>query len=386
MAEGVTQFADGLFSRSKALHFPCRDRQVVEIDADAELNTAFTVLVTHNLICAPVWDATQGGYIGWFDVDDALNIVADIDLISSATASDEAARLRTTAVKVVDVFNPANRMRNPELQPPWIAVGPMTEMKEVLRVLGNQARRVPVVDPQSGKVVKIISQMDVVRQVYSSLAANARSYPKAVFDATPAGTGVGMRPVVTVSEAKEARDAFRAMIDERVSAVGVVDEEDSSLIGVISNKDILSVLKAKGWGGTAAPASASSSSLPNVPMPHVPPPAATANKRPRGRFSIAASTMSNVDVFAMPAMAFVAEARGLHDKRKTQAAVAEIHGDATFHHIFGLLAATGFHRVFVVDDAKRPIGVVSASDLCKLLSDALESEGHVRPPPVPRRA
>ena len=91
MAEGVTQFADGLFSRSKALHFPCRDRQVVEIDADAELNTAFTVLVTHNLICAPVWDATQGGYIGWFDVDDALNIVADIDLISSATASDDSA-------------------------------------------------------------------------------------------------------------------------------------------------------------------------------------------------------------------------------------------------------------------------------------------------------
>ena len=41
----------------------------------------------------------------------------------------------------------------------------------------------------------------------------------------PASTGMGLQPVVVVTEDHEARDAFRAIIDNHVSAVGVVETD-----------------------------------------------------------------------------------------------------------------------------------------------------------------
>jgi CBS-domain-containing membrane protein len=361
-------FADGMFYNGEAINFPVRDRQIIEVDADAEISVAFTVLVTHQLLCAPVWDAQQQGYLGFFDVEDALNIVSDIDLVANAGGETEtSARLRTTAVKVVDVFNPVNRMRNPQMQAPWIAVGPKTPMKEVITILATIARRVPIVDPGSGKVLKIISQMDVVKQLYSSLGATKT--PPSLFDSTPHVSGIGIHPVVCVTEDDEARTAFKTMIDKNVSAVGITDEE-GSLCGMISNKDILVVLRSKGWGGPQQ------SSLPN--------------KTSRGRFSIASSTMGNVNVFAMPTMMFVQEARSQSEKNKakTHVAVAEVGMDTTFKHIIGMLATTGFHRIFIVDEQKKPLGVVSVADICTLVNEGMMPEPApvAKAPPVPKRS
>lgn len=41
---------------------------------------------------------------------------------------------------------------------------------------------------------------------------------------------------------------------------------------------------------------------------------------------------------------------------------------ATISHVIGLLSATGYHRVFVVDAAGRPVGVVSITDILRFAS------------------
>jgi len=42
-----------------------------------------------------------------------------------------------------------------------------------------------------------------------------------------------------------------------------------------------------------------------------------------------------------------------------------VHEDATVAHVVNLLAKTGYHRVFVVDDDMKPVGVVSFADIIK---------------------
>jgi CBS-domain-containing membrane protein len=349
--------------------FPLRDRQVIEIDCESTISDAFGVLLTHNILCAPVWDATQQGYLGFFDVDDALNIAYDIDLLGGKT-KEAPARLRTTAVKVLDVFVKSNLIRNPEMQAPWVAVGPSVCMKDVVDILATAARRVPVVDPTSGRCVKLVSQMDVCRQLYSSIQTCRPHELPACLLQTPQETGLGMKPVIVVTEDHEARDAFRAIIDNCLSAVGVVDEA-GKLAGCISNKDIQIVTKG------AAPSSEKPKKL-VAPMMAAP-------TRARGRFSIANGTMGNADFFSMPALMFVFEVRKqMEQGGKTHAAVVVATPDTPFKDIIEKLATSHHHRVFLVNDAHEPVGVVSVADICQLVASNLVPPPAV-PPPVPTR-
>ena len=48
----------------------------------------------------------------------------------------------------------------------------------------------------------------------------------------------------------------------------------------------------------------------------------------------------------------------------------------TLGHAIGLLAATGYHRVFVVDGNGKPIGVVSVTDILRFASSNADASGH----------
>lgn len=350
---------------------------------------AFGTLLTHNLLCAPVWDAQQGGYLGFFDVNDALSISYDIDLISQATGDSDQAKqsMRTTAVQVFEVFNRANQIRNPDLEAPWIAVGPFVSMKDVIPILAKQSRRVPIVDPESGKVVKIISQMDVARTMHLLAGSQREADWPEMLRKTPASTGIGIKPVVTITEEQEAREAFKQMIDRNVSCVGVVDDE-GKLIGCISNKDIQVVMR--GLQQNKPPPS--SGKIGSVPV--------SAQTRQPGRFSIAASTTSDRDFFGMLAMMFVAEVRKETERDgRIHVAVCELTPDATFKEIIDKISMTGHHRVFLIDEEHHPVGLVSVADICGLVLDELEAVGYgptgckkseqpsnkTAPPPIPSR-
>jgi CBS-domain-containing membrane protein len=83
---------------------------------------------------------------------------------------------------------------------------------------------------------------------------------------------------------------------------------------------------------------------------------------------------------------------------KTHAVVVAVSPSATFKHIVEKIATSHHHRVFLVDDEYRPVGVISVSDVCKLLAMEMvkpaEAEEQPQaaagllvkaPPPVPKR-
>lgn len=329
--------------------------------------------MTHNLLCVPVFDSQQDGYLGFFDINDALTIARDVDLVKTATG--EGSQMRTTLLKVVDVFNKANMIRDPSMEAPWIPVGPLVCMRDVVPVLDSIARRVPVVDPTSGKLIKIISQMDVVRAVRSMLGSRRQNEWPAILLSSPALMGIGMKSVATITEEEEARDAFKTMVDHRVSCVGVLDDS-GVLIGAITNKDLNVVIRGSQQKQTKMMA-----------------PMMAAPSRQMGRFSIAASTMSDKDYFGMPAMMFVNEVSSeMQRNRNMPSSFCSASPDTTFKDLIEKIDATGHHRVFLVDEDNKPVGLVSISDICRLVNmdvnppkEESKSPAARAPPPVPKR-
>lgn len=302
-------------------------------------------------------------------VNDALSISYDIDLVSQArgTSKSEAKQnMSTSAVQVFEVFNKNNRIRNIDV--PWVAVGPLAPMREVIKVLATtKTRRVPVVDQTTGKTIKIISQSDVCRQLYQIAASTRESEWPAMFTQTPRSTGLGMHPVTTIRADQEAREAFRLMIDEDITCVGVVDETDKA-IGCISNRDIHIITK-----GMAQP---------KKPVPSFAAPTARSRK-----FSIASSVMGERDYFGMLAMVFVNEVQ--NSERRKQAQLCTASPDSTFKQILDKLTNTGQHRVFLVDEQGKPEGLISVSDICTLVWAEVARENakpSAVPPPLPKKA
>lgn len=264
----------------------------------------------------------------------------------------------------------------------WIAVGPNVKMIEVLELLSTRARRVPIVDSHSGKVVKLISQMDIVRALHTLIQVSRENeLPKFLLEC-PLSTGIGPSKVICVTEDDEAREAFKRMIDHNISCVAVVDDANK-LCGVISNMDISVVVNEKKPPNSGNQQNAANKHFNPMMM-------GQAHSRPRGRFSIATG-MGTVDYLGMLSMQFVGEVRkaseGPQGGRKEHVAVCEVSMETPFRTIVEMIYRTGMHRVFLVDANKAPVGIVSVSDICKLCLRELKgaTASARKPPAIPKR-
>lgn len=262
----------------------------------------------------------------------------------------------------------------------WIAVGPNVKMIEVLELLSTRARRVPIVDSHSGKVIKLISQMDIVRGLHTLIQVSRENELPNFLLESPESTGIGPSKVITITEDDEAREAFKLMIDHNISCVGIVDESNK-LCGVISNMDISVVVNEK-----KNPATNNN----NHNKHFNPMMMGQTHTRPRGRFSIATG-MGNVNYLGMLSMQFMGEVRKMNEgpqgSRKEHVSVCEATVLTPFRTIIELIYRTGMHRVFLVDANKSPVGIVSVSDICKLCLRELKGAtvSARKPPAVPKR-
>jgi CBS-domain-containing membrane protein len=215
------------------------------------------------------------------------------------------------------------------LAAPWVPITPSTSMSDVIFLL-TKVRRVPVIDPVTQKVLKVISQSLVCNQMSEVLSTMSPVPP--LFMQTPRECGVATKNVVTVSEETLAKEAFEILIKKNVSAVGVVDE-NGLLLTCITAKDIRLLPTVDSEGALASEMDATMEELLNL-----------------------------------PAVDFVSKARLASEKRgKTRPAVVVIGMDTPVLHMISKLAKTNMHRLFLVDAQHKPCGVFSVADAVKLL-------------------
>ncbi len=115
-------------------------------------------------------------------------------------------------------------------------VGPDTTVQGALDLLDeHDIRHLPVMDP-SGMLLSIISDRDLRPITDPDVVGDADLV--AVLLARPV-EAVLKRLAVAVHPEDTAAEAARVMVDERVGALPVVDEDSGDLVGILSYVDLL---------------------------------------------------------------------------------------------------------------------------------------------------
>mmetsp|Transcript_2890 Transcript_2890/g.7933 ORF Transcript_2890/g.7933 Transcript_2890/m.7933 type:complete len:363 (-) Transcript_2890:261-1349(-) len=307
------------------------DREVVCIDAKASREEAYQTLADNNVLSAPVYDAARKKYLGMVDMGDVAAYMVDTYSDGSTSGSFAtlkaliaAARAKSHAdvIKLVDLSHHDAFKPMPIRTPLLMVVARLAGYPESLGV-----HRVPIVDPDTQVVVKIISQSAVI----DVLSKHIDEFGTGL-DATLEELGLARKPVVAVGEEDQALAAFRLMKDRNISAVAVVDAE-GHLLANISNSDVKTMLG-----------------------------------------------QNRVLSLAQTAMDFVAAVRAGDAARtssgKSTAAAMHVHPETTVKQLISKLAATKVHRMYVCDAEGLLIGVVSLKDILRaLVVDVGEANG-----------
>ena len=313
---------------------------VIVIDSKMTPLEAATVLWENNIMGAPVYDAKTKTYVGMFDVRDILSCVTAAHREFLAMGGSHKPGADTRLPHEVELHHKTQReLMAKALQhikisthPPspgavtvsyLAARNPMvpfhtkdTSLLEICKILAERSKhRVPITDSSSGSPVctGIISQSGLVAFISSKC-------PPGSLDEKMVDAGISYRKeVVKIKDDATAADAFELLDSHRLSGIAVVDE-DGKLIGNTSARDIKNAVMDAGRTG-----------------------------------------------MDMDILSYLAHVRQSQFDKKDKYPSCHVHEDATVGHVVHLLAKTGFHRVFVVDENMKPVGVVSFADIIKYM-------------------
>lgn len=183
---------------------------------------------------------------------------------------------------------------------------------DCLKQLHEHHSRQAILEDSDGNITAYVTQSDIVRTLSKHL-----NLLESITNKTLRGTGFQLKKVITVAPPKKAIDAFKLIRDNRVSAVGVVDKE-GILVGNISASDIKMIEH-------------------------------DARHLPR--------LFNSVEVFTIKCNQF----------NNVDGEVVTCSIDDKLESVIQKLSERKIHRIYVVDEKKKPVGVLSVSDLFTLL-------------------
>ena len=122
-----------------------------------------------------------------------------------------------------------------------ISIPPSKSIKDTAKVMmEHKFRRLPIADPGSGKVLGIVTVMDIMNFLGGGDKFNiiVNKYD----DNFLAAINVSIKEimthdVVTLSNKASINDTLRTMLDNRIGAIPIVDA-DENLVGIITERDI----------------------------------------------------------------------------------------------------------------------------------------------------
>ena len=290
-----------------------KPQSVVEVDSTMPPHEGFDKLLKANVLAAPVYDHTAKQYIGFLDVR---------DLVSSLIFAHESEALHVPWAETwIDVYKRGLARKYDGLgsasvaylarRTPFKPVHKEHNLIDVAKALSTRLHRVPVVDPSSERCIHIISQSSIINYFIKHRHELRDEWKQSI-----QSLSIGLCKVMCATADQSAWSAFKLLEVSGVSGLAVIDK-DGKLVGNTSARDLkLFVLD-------------------------------------RGHLSL--------DV---PIMTYLSQIRQLEH-------IDEVHPScsvtlsATIGYVMELMAATKYHRVFIIDVQARPIGVLSVTDILR---------------------
>eukprot|EP00042_Codosiga_hollandica_P034180 m.238002 g.238002 ORF g.238002 m.238002 type:complete len:323 (-) comp54343_c1_seq4:158-1126(-) len=292
------------------------ERTVVTLDSLTPVDQAFKTLADAHVSSAPVFDQQANAYIGFFDINDMVAyVVKMLHHSGDAAPLPESFRDMHHFLSTLTHFVPVEvaQIANLSKNNPFLPVYDDTPFLEVLEILGRHAvHRVPVVDRASGRVTRLITQSAVVKY----LAKNLNEL-QPLSENTVASTSLGLKTVFSVACDAPVLQAFETLVANKITGVALVDTT-GVIVTALSSSD-LRVL----------------------------------------------TTGHKFRLKGITALQLVQKSRALEANARPAIVCARL----TTHlsEIASKLAATGLHRIFILDDQENPIGVISVRDLIRFI-------------------
>jgi CBS domain-containing protein len=196
---------------------------------------------------------------------------------------------------------------------PFFCASPTTSVEQALRFMGAGVHHLLVVDPETGAVANLVSQTDMIRELAKHVASMG-----AAAQLTLSEAGLGQRPVLCVRNTDAALDAFCELQVAGVSGGAIVNGE-GKLVGNLSRHDLKGTQGGTGFGAL------------------------------------------NQSI--------------MHYQRKHRVALAQrlvtVHAGTTLAEVLATMARERVHRVFVVEGGMVPRGLVTQTDVCRVLAERL---------------
>jgi len=216
-----------------------KDQKLITVEARDPLPKAFKILVENNIWSAPVFESEKREYIGFIDlIDIVLYLVEILD-----NQKNNLGKVEQTFSEEQDFYTLLEQVEKFDLtvtdaiagiskRNPMCPIRRKATVLEACRIFANtHVHKLPILS-SPWHLAHVLSQLDVIQW----LSENEEKLPN-FGKQTLKETEIGIKPVISVSLSTSAKDAFKEIVKQKISAVAVVDS-NGVLVANFSAKDI----------------------------------------------------------------------------------------------------------------------------------------------------
>lgn len=320
LEEDESQILVKFFKFHKCYDLIPTSAKLVVFDTHLLVKKAFYALVHNGVRAAPLWDSAQQQFVGMLTITDFIKIL-QMYYTNPTTRMDELEEHE------LDTWRKVLK----EKVHPLVSIGPEASLFDaILTLIKNRIHRLPVIDPDTGNVLYILTHKRILRFLFLYINELPKpSFSNKTLEELRIGT---FKNIETATEETSIILALKKFVERRVSALPVVDK-DGKLVNIYSKFDVINLAAEK--------------------------------------------TYNNLDITLGEANEY---------RNDWFEGVQSCKLNETLFEIMEKIVRAEVHRLVVIDDEDKVIGIVSLSDLLNYLvlkpcsQDSGEKEDSETPP------
>uniref|UniRef100_A0A672H2C3 Protein kinase, AMP-activated, gamma 3a non-catalytic subunit n=1 Tax=Salarias fasciatus TaxID=181472 RepID=A0A672H2C3_SALFA len=199
--------------------------KLVIFDTTLQVKKAFFALVANGLRAAPLWDSKLQRFVGMLTITDFINILH--------------CYYKSPMVQMYELeSHKIETWRDIYLQYSshfLISISPEASLFDAIySLLRHKIHRLPVIDPESGNVLHILTHKRILKFLHIFVSA---------LQIQELGIGT-FRDIATVQQTASVYDALSIFVERRVSALPVVDQQ-GKVVALYSRFDVINLAAQK---------------------------------------------------------------------------------------------------------------------------------------------
>eukprot|EP00795_Rhopilema_esculentum_P014639 gene14639-5725_t len=203
--------------------------KIVVFDTRLRVKKAFFALVHNGIRAAPVWDAQRHEFVGMLTITDFINILR-------CYYKSPLERMSELEEHKIETWR---ELSNSDLKPKLIRISPTENLHEAVQMLiENKIHRLPVIDPETGNALFILTHKKILRYIYNHF--DDVPMPDFMGD-TLEELGIGtLQNIATIRSETSVIEALNIFAERGVSALPIVDQS-GKVVDIYARFDVINL-------------------------------------------------------------------------------------------------------------------------------------------------